>query len=58
MKRLFATNRTLTSLALALMAGIASAHASAAPLINAQGDFLPSYVGPKDADLDVRFADA
>jgi hypothetical protein len=40
------------------MAGIASAHASAAPLIDAPGDFLPSYVGPKDADLDVRFADA
>jgi hypothetical protein len=29
----------------------------AAAFVDATGDFLPTYLGPKDAALDVRFAD-
>lgn len=44
-------------LSLAVLAALCAAAAHAAPFIDAQGDFLPSYAGPRDADLDVRFAD-
>jgi hypothetical protein len=46
----------LQLLALAAVAALA-APAHAAPAIDAPGDFLRTYTGPKDADLDVRFAD-
>jgi hypothetical protein len=55
-------NRFMTShhrgnlLALAVLAALA-VPAQAAPVVDAAGDFLPTYAGPKDADLDVRFAD-
>ncbi|HSC65978.1 MAG TPA: hypothetical protein VLD35_20245 [Caldimonas sp.] len=45
------------SVALAIAAACSTTPALAAPFIDAQGDFLPSYAGPKDPDLDVRFAD-
>jgi hypothetical protein len=51
---------TGTSIALACLAVatiFTAPPSSAAPFIDAQGDFLPTYVGPKDPDLDVRFAD-
>src|SRR5437762_3154569 len=51
------SNRSRMVLALAMAAGVAAVPASALPVVDAQGDFLPSYVGSKDADLDVRFAD-
>jgi hypothetical protein len=54
MKPTFAARHCV--LALAVATGLASP-ARAAPTIDAQGDFLPTYSGPKDADLDVRFAD-
>jgi hypothetical protein len=38
------------------LAGYAG-HASALPFIDASDDFLPSYAGPKDADLDVLQTD-
>jgi hypothetical protein len=57
MKPLFVRKRSIALFALAVAAALATAQADASPLIDAQGDFLPSYVGPKDADLDVRFAD-
>ena len=44
-------------LALALAAACSATPAVAAPFIDAQGDDLPTYAGPKDPDLDVRFAD-
>jgi hypothetical protein len=47
----------MTLLALTLAAGFTTAPADASPVIDALGDFLPSYTGPKDADLDVRFAE-
>lgn len=52
-----AIHRSGMVLALAMAAGLAASSASALPVVDAQGDFLPGYVGPKDADLDVRFAD-
>jgi hypothetical protein len=48
---------TLLSLGLAVAAACSATPALAAPFIDAQGDFLPTYTGPKDPDLDVRFAD-
>ncbi len=42
---------------LTVLAALCASTAHAAPVIDGQGDFLPSYAGPKDADLDVRFAD-
>lgn len=44
-------------LSLAVLAALCASAAHAAPFIDAQGDFLPTYAGPRDADLDVRFAD-
>src|SRR6187431_2113408 len=46
-----------TLLALAIAAACSATPALAAPFIDAQGDFLRTYAGPKDPDLDVRFAD-
>jgi len=43
-------------LALAVLAALA-VPAHAAPVVDAAGDFLPTYAGPKDADLDVRVAE-
>ena len=50
--------RTLSGafISLAMGAGLA-AQSTASPFIDARGDFLPSYVGPKDSDLDARVAD-
>ncbi len=47
----------LKLLSLAVLAGLCAPAVQAAPFIDAQGDFLPTYAGPRDADLDVRFAD-
>ena len=44
-------------LSLAVLATLCTSPVHAAPFIDAQGDFLPTYTGTKDADLDVRFAD-
>jgi hypothetical protein len=52
----FATRHFLKVIVLAVASAYALA-ADAAPAIDAAGDFLPTYIGPKDADLDVRFAD-
>jgi hypothetical protein len=55
-------NRSMTShhrwnlVALSVVAALAMP-AQAAPVVDAAGDFLPTYTGPKAADLDVRFAD-
>ncbi len=49
--------RRVALLSLALLSAFSTGSVHAAPFIDAQGDFLPSYAGPKDADLDVRFAD-
>ena len=57
MKFCFAPQRRATVLSLALAAACSAWPAHAEPFIDAQGDFLPTYAGPKDADLDVRFAD-
>ncbi len=46
-----------TLLSFALAAAFSAGPAHAAPFIDAQGDFLASYAGPRDADLDVRLAD-
>ena len=40
--------------ALALAAGVAASPARAVPINDAQGDFLQSYTGPQNPDLDVR----
>ncbi len=53
----FAPRTRVHLLSLAVLAGLCAPAAQAAPFIDAQGDFLPTYAGPKDADLDVRFAD-
>lgn len=45
-----------TLLALAALACLGTSAAHAAPAIDAQADFLSSYAGPRDADLDARFA--
>jgi hypothetical protein len=50
-------NRCAVLLALATAAGFATSNTNASPFIDAPGDFLSSYAGPRDADLDVRFAD-
>lgn len=42
---------------MALCAAGLSGHAYALPFIDASNDFLPTYTGPKDADLDVVQAD-
>ena len=57
MKRLVPTKRNATLLFLALAAGLAASSVFALPVVDVQGDFLPTYTGPKDADLDIRFAD-
>ena len=57
MKRLVPTKRNATLLSLALAAGLAASSVFALPVVDAQGDFLPTYTGAKDADLDIRFAD-
>ena len=49
--------RTLTLVAAALCAGGFTTQAHALPFIDASNDLLPSYAGPKDADLDVVQAD-
>jgi hypothetical protein len=49
--------RPLTLLAAALCAAGLSLPTQALPFIDAGNDFLPSYTGPKDADLDVLQAD-
>lgn len=56
MNTLLNARHRLTWLALAALAALAPT-VHAAPAIDAAGDFLPTYTGPKDADLDVRFAD-
>ena len=45
---------THVACALALVAGFAAGPARAVPINDAQGDFLPSYTGPQNPDLDVR----
>jgi len=57
MKHLPEAIRFLPLLSLTLASGLATPPLSASPLIDAVGDFLPSYTGPRDPDLDVRFAD-
>jgi hypothetical protein len=47
---------TLTPLA-AVFAAACMVQAQALPVLDASPDFLPSYAGPKDADLDVVLAD-
>ena len=42
--------------ALCLAAGLAVSPAMASPIIDPAGDFLPTYTGPKGADLDVLSA--
>ena len=49
--------RTLRLLAAALCAAGLAGHAQALPVIDASNDFLPSYTGYKDDDLDVLQAD-
>lgn len=49
--------RKLKLLSVALIVAGFSAHALAVPFIDASDDLLPSYIGPKDADLDVVQAD-
>ena len=52
------THKTLASV-IALALGMSAAlPLIASPLLDARGDFLPSYGGPYDPDLDVRVADA
>ena len=50
-------SRTLGLLAAALCAAGLAGHAQALPVVDASNDFLPSYTGAKDADLDVLQAD-
>lgn len=47
----------VTLMSLAVLSALCAPSAQAAPFIDAPGDFLPTYAGPRDADLDVRFAD-
>ena len=49
--------RKLELLVAAVLAAGVTTHADALPFIDSSNDFLPSYVGPKDADLDVVQAD-
>ena len=49
--------RTLRPLAAMLCAAGFAVHAPALPFLDASNDFLPTYTGPKDADLDVLQAD-
>jgi hypothetical protein len=51
------TSRTLKLLAAALCTAGLAGHAQALPFVDASNDFLPSYTGAKDADLDVLQAD-
>ncbi len=57
MKRLQVGVSPVALLSFALIASLAASAAHASPFIDQQGDFLPSYAGPRDADLDVRFAE-
>lgn len=57
MKRLHAGVLPLALLGFAVFAGVAASAARASPFVDAQGDLLATYVGPRDADLDVRLAD-
>jgi hypothetical protein len=50
-------SRTLKLLAAALCAAGLVGHAQALPVVDAGNDFLPSYAGPKDDDLDVLQSD-
>ena len=50
-------NRSRLNLMALAIASAFALPAAAAPAIDAPGDFLPTYAGPKDADLDVRLAD-
>ena len=43
-----------TACVLSLAAGLAASPAMASPISDPQGDFLNSYTGPHNADLDVR----
>lgn len=49
--------RNLKLLIATLCAAGFTAHAQAVPFLDASNDLLPSYTGPKDADLDVLQAD-
>ena len=49
--------RKLKMLAAALFAAGLTGHAQALPFIDSSNDFLPTYTGAKDADLDVVQAD-
>jgi hypothetical protein len=42
---------------LAIASALAASPLAASPVVDTVDDFLPSYTGPKDTDLDVRFAD-
>jgi hypothetical protein len=55
MNSTLSTRHGVKLLALAAAAALAPP-AHTAPAIDAQGDFLATYTGPRDADLDVRFA--
>lgn len=57
MKRNSSNFRNLKMLAAALCVAGFTAHAQALPFVDASDDLLPSYTGPKDADLDVLQAD-
>ena len=57
MKRDPSNFRKLSLLAATLLAAGFTTHARALPFIDASDDFLPSYTGAKDADLDVVQAD-
>ena len=57
MKRHSSNFVKLKLLAAALIAAGFTAHAQALPFLDASNDFLPSYTGAKDADLDVLQAD-
>ena len=50
-------SRRLRLAGAALCFAIFSGHVSALPFLDASNDLLPSYTGPKDADLDVVQAD-
>ncbi len=57
MNRSHACALPIALLGLAMTAGVEASASNESPFIDARGDFLPSYAGPKDADLDVRSAD-
>ena len=50
--------RTRAAITGVVFAAGAALPVAASPWLDARGDFLPSYAGPQDADLDARVADA